>query len=150
MKQLIDARRYLEESVSLFPCYEGIKELICTLGEIGDRVRIKELLQDLLLLDLTNPTVFNDAMSFAHENHLGAELIDLLQSLSDAQGDETLAKANCIYYAAQLLPSHDINFAKSKLAEARKIFGKLLPPEHQVFKLIRFSIRQRNLAAKKK
>lgn len=148
MKQLAEAKQFLEESVSLFPCYAAIKELLFTLDEVDDRARILELLQNLLLLDLTNSTVFNDALYFAHENHLDVELLALIQELSNVQANDSLSKASCLFYAAQLLLSNDTDTAKSKLAEARKIFGKLFPPEHHVFKAIRLLVRQCKLVTK--
>lgn len=148
MKQLAEAKQYLEESVSLFPCYASIKELLFTLDEVDDRARILELLQNLLLLDLTNPTVYNDAMHFAHANHLDIELLALLQEISNVQENDSVSKASCLYYSAQLLLSNDTDSAKGKLAEARKIFCKLFPPEHHVFKAIRLLIRQCKLATK--
>jgi tetratricopeptide (TPR) repeat protein len=148
MMQFAEAQQHLEESVSLSPNYYNIKELIYVLLELGDCIRIKELLNNLLLLDLTNPTVFNDALTFAHIGHLEEELIFLLQSLAADQATESLAKANCLYYSAQLLLQKDAKSTKKSLNAAREIFRKLLPPEHQVFKALRFSLKQCELALK--
>jgi len=150
MKQLEKAKRYLEESVSLAPSYYGIKELIYVVLGLRDHHRTTQLLKSLLQLDLTNPTVFNDAIDFARTEKLVEELTNLLLSLTAEQLPESLAQANCLFYSAQLLLPKDGDAAKNKLHAAREIFRKLLPREHHVFRTIRFSLRQCSLREKKR
>jgi len=142
MKLLDKAKQYVEESVSLAPSYDGIKELIYVALGLRDYHRTKQLLRSLLELDLANPTVFNDAMEFARTEELREELASLLQSLTAEQLPKSLAQANCLYYSAQVLLPKDVDAAKNRLLASREMFLELLPREHQVFKAIRFSLKQ--------
>ncbi len=141
-KQLLQARQYVEQSVSLDASYLSIKELLYVLLGIGDSAPIPDLLKKLLLLDLSNPTVYNDALNFAHGARLEKKLIALLQSIAADQDCDALGRANCLYYAAQLIGPSDLDAAKAALISAREIFRNVFPPEHEVFKAIRFSLKQ--------
>ena len=142
LKLLDEAAPYLEESFSISPCYQNLKELIRLQLDFADVNSAFELIKLLLSLDLENPTVFNDSIHFANEGNFTGTLFEYLKSLADDQERDSLPKANCLYYAGQILLRRDTKQAKKYLCAARKIFCKLFPSKHAVFKAIQFSIKQ--------
>ena len=139
MNKLSEAREHLEASVSLFPTYPGIKELLCLQNDNTEQVM--GLICKLLQLDLDNPTVYNDALNTAHAHHLEMDLIKLLKQLADTQPSESIARANCLYYGSQLLGRKDAAQSKKDLLLANDILKKLLPAEHAAFKAIQVSLK---------
>ena len=136
MNQLSQAKKYLQKSISLFPNYYNIKELLHAMIKLNELEKVRELIVRLLKLDPNNPTVFNDAIDISRRAGIDHELVVIFENLADGEGNRSLVKANCLFYSAQLLSAYDIEKAKIMLNESRKIFRKSLPPKHQVFKAI--------------
>lgn len=142
MAKLNKARYYLEESVAVLPNYYSIKELIHVLISLEETKKVVKLVDDLLRLDLANPTVFNDAIEFSHTANIDDEVIKILLKLSDSQKSESLEKANCLFYCSHLLYATNIISAKIMLNESRGIYRKVFPEKHKVFKLIKLLNKQ--------
>jgi hypothetical protein len=142
MKKFDEAKRYLEHAFALQPNYYGVRELILVLLQLGKHHEVPRLLEALLLLDLKNPTVYNDALEFASSGHLEAELRTVLEGIEAKQEEDSLQKANCLFYVAQLLVGKDPDPARQHLLTARGIFKKILPPKHQVFGALKFSLQR--------
>lgn len=140
MKKFDEAKHYLEHAFALQPSYYGVRELILVLLQLGKRHEIPRLLEASLLLDLKNPTVYNDALAFARSGHLEAELRTVLEGIEAKQKEDSLEKANCLFYIAQLLVGKDLDAVRQHLLSARSIFKKVLSPKHQVFEALKFSL----------
>lgn len=142
MEQLTQARQALEKSVSLIPTYHGVRELIHVLIALGKSTLIPKLLYSLLHLDLGNPTVYNDALEFAHRAQLEDKYSEMLRSIAEREPPNSLIRANCLFCNAQIFISKDNEMARKQFLSARQIFKLHLPSNHQVFAALRFSLKQ--------
>ncbi len=130
-----EALEYLEESLALDPnnSYHTIRELLPVLCNLGHRDRAKQVMAYLLRLDSGNPTVFNDCVSFASAWIDATELVSLFDDLMADRPNDQLVRANCDFYAGQVLLSRDLGMARQRLLAARQAFRAILPRGHQIF-----------------
>lgn len=144
MDRLQDARQSFEKSLALVPGgYEMVKQLLATLVKLADKDATLELMSRLLRLDPHNPTVFNDCFTYASGSTISwTDLLKLFEALrTDYPGDQ-LAQANCDFYAAKILINTDPVSARKRLVAAQAAFRKLFPRGHQVFAVLRSTLRQ--------
>ena len=140
---LSEAKSFLLESLDTDLSYLGLKELMIVLLALGQHRELPHHIRNLLLLDLENPTVFNDAMEFARSGKVESEFLNILLELSDAQTGETLAKGNCLFYAAQVLVGiNRLVKARELLCQARQTFRQLTNPNKAALRSVNFSLRQ--------
>ena len=142
MNRLEDARKPLEESLSLVPnSYETTKQLLATLTELGDKDAALKVMGRLLRLDPSNPTVFNDCITHARNSVVGsADLVGLFEVLkSDHTNNQPIA-ASCDFYIGKLLIDSDPALARNRLNDAQKALRKTLPPDHHVFEALRTAL----------
>ncbi len=145
MDQLHDAKKSLEESLSLDPNglngYRTVKELLPVLAGLRDRNRAKEVMSHLLRLDPHNPTVFNDCFTFGAGWFEKSELLDLLDSLKAERLDDQFVQANCDLYAGNVLVAEPEK-ARPRFIAAQKVFRSIFPRNHHVFRALRLALRQ--------
>lgn len=139
-----EARSPLETSLELDPtqAYATIRELLPVVVRLGDRDRAMELTRLLLRLDPRNPTVFNDAFTFASGWLERSDLLDLIDHLKAETPDDPLVQANCDYYAGLLLVYDNRSAARKRFLSAKEQFRRLFTPEHPVFRSLRVALNQ--------
>ena len=142
MDQLQDARRLLDESLSLVPTsYQTIKELLPVLTGLRERNRAKEIMECLLRIEPHNPTVFNDCLTHAAGWIETSELLSLIDNFKAEQSNDELVCANCDFYAGNLLVSKP-RLARERYLAAQEIFRRILPRDHHVFRSLRLGLRR--------
>ncbi len=141
MDQLQEARKLLEESLALHPHslggYNTISELLPVLRGLREKDRTLDVMSHLLRLDPHNPTVFNDCFEFAAGWIERSEVVKIIDALKADQPDDAMVRANCDFYAANLILPDDPASAKKRLLAAREVFRRSLPRTHQVFLALR-------------
>ena len=144
MNRLEEARRSLEESLALAPGhYDAIKQLLATLGKLGDKDALMTQMSKLLRLDPHNPTVFDDCIIYAKGTAVGwSDLVGLLESLREDYPDDKFVHANCDFYAGKVLINVDPLSARKRPVIARKTFRAIFPRGHQVFSALRSGLHQ--------
>ncbi len=144
MNQFEEARRSLEESLALASgYYDAIKQLLATLGRLGDKDALMAQMGKLLRLDPHNPTVFDDCIIYAKGTAVGwSDMINLLESLKEDYPDDKFVHANCDFYAGKILVGVDPVSARKRLIAAQKAFRTILPRTHQVFAALRSGLQQ--------
>jgi tetratricopeptide (TPR) repeat protein len=148
MDRLVEARRSLEESLLLVPSYyDAIKQLLATLGKLGDKEALLEQMNRLLRLDPRNPTVFDDCITYAKGTAVGwSDLIKLLESLgADNPGDKHVL-ANCDFYAGKILLNVDPSSASRRLVAAQHAFRTIFSEDHAVFAALKKGLEQASRA----
>jgi hypothetical protein len=122
-----------------------VKQLLATLTELEDKVATLELMDRLLRLDPLNPTVFDDCIIYAVASGGSVNCTDLLgvfEALKTEYTHDAFVQANCEFYAGRVLINTDPVLARKHLTQAQTAFRKLLPRGHQVFTVLRSTIRQ--------
>lgn len=143
MDQLADARRCLEESLSLVPGdYSASKELLAVVIGLHDKEATTQLMMRILRLDPHNPTVFNDCLSYGRGFVTATEMVNLFDELKTEQSQDQLVQANSDFYCGQLLLGADPQSSKQRLLSARRLFRQVLPAKHQVFTALKMCLQQ--------
>jgi tetratricopeptide (TPR) repeat protein len=144
MDRLEEARRSLEECLVLAPgYYDAIRQLLATLGKLGDKGALVTQMGKLLRLDPHNPTVFDDCITFSKGTPVGwSDLINLLEALREDYSNDKFVGANCDFYAGKILVGIDPLSARQRLVAAQKAFRAILPQGHQVFAALKSGLRQ--------
>jgi tetratricopeptide (TPR) repeat protein len=146
MDQLQEAKACLEESLALDPNGSGgywtINELLPVLVGLDDKKRAIQIMNHLLRLDPSNPTVFNDCFKFSAGWIERAEVLQATEMLKAEHADNELIQANCDYYAGNILTIDDPDLAKRRFTVARNVFRKHFPRNHQVFRAITLALKQ--------
>jgi tetratricopeptide (TPR) repeat protein len=144
MGELEEARKCLAESVALVPTsYNAVKQLIEVQLALEDKMGALTIMGGLLRLDPHNPTVFNDCFDFLSRGRiLWSELLEIIEKLRAENDTDELTKANCDFYAGNLLVNIDPVSAGQRYTTARRSFERILPPDHYVFETLDSVLKQ--------
>ncbi len=144
MGQLQDARRSLEEGLSLVPnYYEALKQLFSVLIGLHDKNGTLDLMRRMLRLDPHNPTVFNECFNYAGDNSVtSSDLLDLFENLRTDYVEDPLVQASCDFYAGKLLMATEPVLAKKYFLSAQDKFREVFPADHYVFKILISDLQQ--------
>jgi hypothetical protein len=139
MGQLQDAKRSLEESLSLVQNnHKGLTQLFLVLMGLGDKGGTLNLIRRMLRIDPHNPTVFRECFNYTGEVGVTVpDLLELFATLKTDYAEDALVQANCDFYAGQMLKGSNVELAKKHLLSARANFERVFPREHYVFDILR-------------
>jgi len=135
MRNLLESKRALEESLSLVPNqHYALEQLRLTLISIGDKEAMLEAMGKLVRVDPHNPTVFDDCIAYASGGPVTkSDVLSILNGLKKDYPDDQLVRANCDFYSGKILIETDPGSAREHLVAAEQRFRNIFPPEHKVF-----------------
>jgi hypothetical protein len=129
--------------------YDAIKQLLATLGKLGEKDALMAQMGKLLPLDPHNPTVFDDCILYAKGTAVGwSDLVSLLEALRADYPDDKFVHANCDFYAGKVLINVDPVSARKRFVIAQKAFRTIFPRGHQVFAALRSGLQDASKAAR--